>query len=242
MLVDFSIQKRVQSCDFVEISAEIPFSFATFSLYSPPLLRSTISGTMEAPSGEGQDPLGFDVENREPSNVFKCSRCGQNISLVSAQGIERVTQIIQVHLEQCLRSRRSVALVLPFTFYNEHLITSLSVHYHVRTYSTQELSRLTTKNNIDPLELLMPLQPRRTWSAEDDRRRKLEADPDAYDVGPHSVTCRGCHRPIRLNATGRYYAANWNKHKMGCKIANNVDGGGPSSLVRVSSPPSSPAN
>ncbi|KAI5122366.1 hypothetical protein M0805_004123 [Coniferiporia weirii] len=72
----------------------------------------------------------------------------------------------------------------------------------------------------------MPLQPRRTWSAEDERRKRLEEDPDAYDVGPHSVTCAGCHRPIRLNATGRYYAANWNKHKMGCKNTNAVSGAG----------------
>ncbi|EJC98723.1 uncharacterized protein FOMMEDRAFT_170935 [Fomitiporia mediterranea MF3/22] len=70
----------------------------------------------------------------------------------------------------------------------------------------------------------MPLQPRRTWSAEDERRRRLEEDPDAYDVGPHTVTCAGCHRPIRLNATGRYYAANWNKHKMGCKNTNAANG------------------
>ncbi|KAL5519471.1 hypothetical protein ACEPAH_1154 [Sanghuangporus vaninii] len=70
----------------------------------------------------------------------------------------------------------------------------------------------------------MALQPKRTWSAEDERRRRLEEDPDAYDVGPHSVTCAGCHRPIRLNATGRYYAANWNKHKMGCKNTNAVNG------------------
>ncbi|KAL5533716.1 hypothetical protein ACEPAG_176 [Sanghuangporus baumii] len=70
----------------------------------------------------------------------------------------------------------------------------------------------------------MALQPKRTWSAEDERRRRLEEDPDAYDVSPHSVTCAGCHRPIRLNATGRYYAANWNKHKMGCKNTNAVNG------------------
>ena len=75
------------------------------------------------------------------------------------------------------------------------------------------------------------LQPRRTWSAEDERRRRLEEDPDAYDVGPHSVTCAGCHRPIRLNATGRYYAANWNKHKMGCKNTNAVNGAGAVSAV-----------
>ena len=78
------------------------------------------------------------------------------------------------------------------------------------------------------------LQPRRTWSAEDERRRRLEEDPDAYDVGPHSVTCAGCHRPIRLNATGRYYAANWNKHKMGCKNTNAVNGAGAVSAVRDS--------
>lgn len=77
----------------------------------------------------------------------------------------------------------------------------------------------------------MALQPKRTWSAEDERRRRLEEDPDAYDVGPHSVTCAGCHRPIRLNATGRYYAANWNKHKMGCKNTNAVNGSNAMSAV-----------
>ena len=77
----------------------------------------------------------------------------------------------------------------------------------------------------------MPPIPRRTWSAEDERRRRLEEDPDAYDVGPHSVTCAGCHRPIRLNATGRYYAANWNKHKMGCKNTNAASGAGAISVV-----------
>lgn len=82
---------------------------------------------------------------------------------------------------------------------------------------------LTPDKNLAPV---FALQPRRTWSAEDERRKRLEDDPDAYDVGPHSVTCAGCHRPIRLNATGRYYAANWNKHKMGCKTANSVSGWG----------------
>ena len=82
-------------------------------------------------------------------------------------------------------------------------------------------------------EACMPLQPRRTWSAEDERRRRLEEDPDAYDVGPHTVTCAGCHRPIRLNATGRYYAANWNKHKMGCKNTNAANGASAVSAVRI---------
>lgn len=77
----------------------------------------------------------------------------------------------------------------------------------------------------------MPLQPRRNWSPEDERRKRLEEDPDAYDVTPHSVTCAGCHRPIRLNATGRYYAANWNKHKMGCKNTTAVNGGNVTSMV-----------
>lgn len=67
------------------------------------------------------------------------------------------------------------------------------------------------------LRLLLPLQPRRAWTVEDVRKRALENDPDAYDVGPHAVTCRSCHRSIRLNATGRYYAANWNKHKASCR-------------------------
>lgn len=122
----------------------------------------------------------------------------------------------------------------PFASYIKYLIASLLVPFFHRHFSIQSLFNSSlARNNIDPLDLLMPLQPRRTWSAEDDRRRRLEADPDAYDVGPHTVTCRGCHRPIRLNATGRYYAANWNKHKMGCKIANSQDGGGSASLVRA---------
>lgn len=83
----------------------------------------------------------------------------------------------------------------------------------------------------------MPLQPRRNWSPEDERRRRLEEDPDAYDVTPHSVTCAGCHRPIRLNATGRYYAANWNKHKMGCKNTTAVNGGNVTSMVSAITQP-----
>lgn len=81
------------------------------------------------------------------------------------------------------------------------------------------------------LDLLVPIQPRRAWTAEDSRRKKLEEDPDAYDVTPHSVTCAGCHRPIRLNGTGRYYAANWNKHKMGCKNTHASNSNAARSMV-----------
>lgn len=98
------------------------------------------------------------------------------------------------------------------------------------SYSSHN-SRPPNEDRTHTLDLLMPLQPRRNWSPEDERRRRLEEDPDAYDVTPHSVTCAGCHRPIRLNATGRYYAANWNKHKMGCKNTTAVNGGNVTSMV-----------
>ncbi|KAH8110623.1 hypothetical protein DFH11DRAFT_1619269 [Phellopilus nigrolimitatus] len=141
----------------------------------------------------------------QDEDVYNCSRCKEAIPLSPNQEIQSICQTIQDHLEQCISSK----------------------------ISGEPSCGLSASGTLAPLvNLYMPLQPRRTWSAEDERRKRLEEDPDAYDVGPHTVTCAGCHRPIRLNATGRYYAANWNKHKMGCKNTNAVSGAGVITAVK----------
>ncbi|KLO07090.1 hypothetical protein SCHPADRAFT_664889 [Schizopora paradoxa] len=127
------------------------------------------------------------VAIRGGQELYSCPRCGNQIPLPPLQKFQGIFQFVQDHLSRC-----------PGPVARGH-------------------GAAVVEQPQATLDLLVPIQPRRAWTAEDSRRKKLEEDPDAYDVTPHSVTCAGCHRPIRLNGTGRYYAANWNKHKMGCK-------------------------
>lgn len=174
---------------------------------------------------DDNDPSASNAED-DFEEVYKCFRCGKQIHLDPDHAPHDMHQVAREHLQECMPPEGCVSA---FAMGLSHL-PSLS-HRSTTYLSRRGFLQAQNAASLNPLDMLIPLQPRRAWSAEDERCRRLEDDPDAYDVGPHSVTCGGCHRPIRLNATGRYYAANWNKHKMGCKNTSAVSGTGGTSMV-----------
>ncbi|THV02488.1 hypothetical protein K435DRAFT_836354 [Dendrothele bispora CBS 962.96] len=52
------------------------------------------------------------------------------------------------------------------------------------------------------------------------RKKSLEGDSWAIEVDPRAVTCRGCHRRIKLSEKSTYDTYHWGVHKKRCKIIN----------------------